>query len=243
MKNNRLSAHNILASLDKTSNIPAIPPFLEASFAGARLASYISRKEWVIAFQFVGFDFGSGIGTNEIFVFGNKIKSKKEFSREFIVKSSSKNNPYYPYFCTEVDEDISLFDLNDFSLEVRGEEKKFQVSTAEYLQGGIDLQSDKIRGIEKITSAIRYLCKKFPDLVFLNSDDLKNKIGRKKVTRFIELEEWHHPDFDSGEKFSENTCFQSLARAIEQKDASLFICEEFNTHWSNWTEYPDRFSR
>jgi hypothetical protein len=61
----------------------------------------------------------------------------------------------------------------------------------------------------------------------------------KKISdlqKFLQLEDWCHPDIADNEMPSKNICFQNLVCAISANNASLYNCPEdmINTHWSNW---------
>ena len=49
-----------------------------------------------------------------------------------------------------------------------------------------------------------------------------------------ETEKWQHVE---DEKVSENEFFQSVAAAIEQKDLTIIVNKDSNTHWKDWAEF------
>jgi hypothetical protein len=73
--------------------------------------------------------------------------------------------------------------------------------------------------------------------IFLGTEDEVRARIPNDLPRFLQLEEWNHPDVVVGEKPSDSETFRQLAEALVADDTSRFApAAPPNTHWSNWPE-------
>jgi hypothetical protein len=132
--------------------------------------------------------------------------------------------------------------LNPFDLTIAlmGRVRHVAPTPSDYAAAGVDV-TDRSPASAKI---LRFLAATIPEQLFASDDELLEVCGRggAGLQKFLELDEWRHPDTADGELPSESPCLVSLARALSANDTALYECsaESFNTHWSNWEEiYTD----
>jgi hypothetical protein len=220
------------------SRVPlALFPLYGLEYARARLTAFRSDREWITAFEFIVFNTTSGEGENWVETFGNRVK-RKNYYHVLSSLNSTKDSPYYPIFDTD-EKNMTIIDLHDFEVDLRGEPRRFTISPEEYERIGINPTERKS---DPLTKILRYLSYTTPDDVFLSDDELLKLIGRSaNIPKFIQTFDWYHPDSRKDEGPSDSPCLRSLARAISENDPELYECPDhlINTHWSHWPEWCD----
>ena len=229
------SAANILGVLDKGAYHYDFPMLDNIYFylGGAKIISFRSVNEWLIAFQEISFSIRDGKFSNAITAFGNNIEKNGIISIEKIIAESLKDKMFD-------EEGNFLLDPLQFKVNIKGIEREFIPTEDDYKKIGITSNDDIMPNEAKI---IRYLMSVIPNELLFSAVDLLKICGREKsnLEVFITLDDWSHPDLVNDEKPSEIPCFQSLAEALEKNDRALYKClkEEYNTHWSNWEWYKE----
>jgi hypothetical protein len=218
----------ILSQLDKAALEYQFPIFNNVNYpaAGMRLTAFRDDAEWLIVFEKVAYSDAEGTFLNMIYAYGNKL-AKPGFQAQS-VRRVVKEVPSDPIWDDEMN---FLLDMSNFSLLINGSIRQFSPSEDIYNKAKINLNDDSDSAL-KVLRLIMYF---IPDEVFSNDDELLAACNRANIPKFIQLNEWHHPDVLKGELPSHSVCFQTLAQAIAENKIELFSCpEEINTHWSCW---------
>jgi hypothetical protein len=231
-KNNINWSTTILDQLDvyaKEYNFPMLDNAY-LNHADVRLTAFRSSSEWAILFEEIAFSEWHGF-INDVSAYGNKIK-KPGTQGPTIIISELPGNPIW--------DDDGNFLLNRYSFEVmiQGKARSFRVSPEDYQRAGIDVNSK----MSAPAQLLRLLAFSIPNDFFMTDRMLLSKCGRtnSSLKKFIQLEDWYHPDIANDELPSENVCFQNLAHSIAKNNKDIYVCphELLNTHWSNW-EYEE----
>jgi hypothetical protein len=195
----------------------------------ARLTSFLGADEWLVVFEVVGFDVKSYAFENVIYAYGNKI-DKPGFQTGIDVLEQPPDKPF------EDDEGNTLINLSNFSVIIKGEERHFSPTAEDYVHAGILPHLE----MEPAAKVLRWLCFLLPDEFLLTDAEILHLLQRPELDRFLQLNEWAHPDVAAEELPSQNPCMRSLAKAIAQREPALYECPEdkMNTHWSNWPDPP-----
>ncbi len=233
-RRDRFSETYILRLWDDRKHPVSTLPLIDVEYASARLTSFRSQDEWLTMFEIIGFDTEAGSCLNDIHAHGNKIpRSKYWFSHQVI--DPLEDSPSYPWFETDILGNSTINPL-DFTVEVKGEVRSYSLKTEDYQRYGIELGNPDVDALTKI---LRYLCSSAPDDVFLTNQEQLQLVGRPAdLPVFIQLDDWYHPDYRSGERMEDSPCLRSLAEALSAGKPDLYECAQklHNTHWSNWDE-------
>lgn len=193
--------------------------------ADIRLTSFHSPSEWLIVFEEITV-YKKMSFSNIISAYGNGFDNP--ILKMIKVIQGLPDNPIWD------DDGNFLLDRFNFCISIKGKKKSFNPLPGDYQHAGVDIDSD----IDPPLQILRLLTNIEPELFFLSDKEILTSIGRqsKGFTRFIQLNEWFHPDIAMDELPSENECFQKLASAIAENNIKLYTCpkNKFNTHWSNW---------
>ena len=220
----------ILGQMDREAAEYRFPMLNNAYLRGAdiRLTAFSGASEWLIVFQQIGVmeerDF-----ENVVFAYGNRLATPG------LQKSVSLVGP--PPGGRIRDEDGYLkLDPWDFTISIRGQVRHFRPGKEDYAAAGVDVGGDA----PTLAKILRLLAAQAPEELFLPDDELRQLCGRAGGTlkRFLQLEDWYHPDLADDEPPSMSPCLRSLAHALAMDDAGLYECPApgFNTHWSRWEE-------
>jgi hypothetical protein len=229
------SADEVLQILDegaKTYDFPVLDNDY-FYFGKEKLILFRSSNEWLIVFQELSYSIKAGSFVTKVTAFGNKLNE----NGTLLIKETISEE-----FNTEMFDADGNFTLNPlhFKVVINGVDREFIPIRNDYQKIGIDIEDDQMPNEAKI---IRYLSYIIPNDLFFSNDELLEICGRKdsNIRVFMELEDWSHPDLINDELPSENLCFQSIAKALEENDKNLYNCpkEEYNTHWSNWEWYKE----
>jgi hypothetical protein len=219
--------YEILHKLDESAKNYNFPMLNNAYlyYARIRLSAYRSNSEWLIIFQELAFSEMHGL-INANSAYGNKIDVPTMDA--LTIASTVSGKPIID------DQGNCLIDKYGFELNVRGKVIKMSPSEEDYQRAGISTQSSEPDCI----LILRLLAFLRPEDFFMSDKELLDIWGRNNVglEKFLQLEDWHHPNIAGDELPSQSQCFQSLARAIARDDRNLYYCpqEVFNTHWTNW---------
>lgn len=194
--------------------------------AGVRLTAFRNNSEWLILFQEIAFSSHSEF-VNMVSAYGNKLESPG-LQEAINIITITNDQPDL--------QDNNLTDLHNFRLYVRGQLRTFTPSLEDYSGAKIDIDDDSDISVK----VLRLLTFTIPAELFLSDDDLLEVCGRSntELQKFIQLDEWYHPDIADDEIPSENECLKRLAVALSNNNKELYSCPEelVNTHWSNWIE-------
>ncbi len=230
-----LLANHILEILDKGAITYDFPMFDNNYFyfGKAKLTLYRNCNEWLTVFQRLSFSLKAKEFTNTIAAFGNCIEENGIVLIEPIICESSNDKMF---------KDDYTFLLNplNFKVIIKGAEREFRPTKSDYEELGININNIKMPNEAKI---VRYLAYTIPKELFFTDQELLKicKVKAEDIKVFLELNDWCHPDLINDEMPSENSCFRSIAVALEKNDPSLYQCpeKEYNTHWSNWEWYKE----
>lgn len=219
-----ISMKAILAKFDQFAAEYEFPMIDNAAYdsAAIRLTAFRNDDEWLVVFQEIAFYPAMGDFEDIVTVFGNRLEKQGVISAQPTV--SLADGP-----------DSSPPDIHDFKVHVQGGPgRRFKPSRDDYRSAHVDID-DKSYAETKI---IRYLASQVRRELFVDDEALLKICGRSsaELKKFIELDEWHHPDLADDEPPSEIPCFKSLARALAKGDASLYKCApaSVNTGWWHW---------
>ena len=206
-------------------------PMLDNAYlcsAGIRLTAFSSASEWLIVFQQIGVmedrDFA-----NVVSAYGNRLDKPGVQEVARLVEPPPGGR------IRDANEHLNL-DMWDFTIAINGQVRHFTPSKEDYAAAGVDVDDEAPSPVK----ILRLLVAQIPEELFLPDDKLLQICGRAGagLKKFLQLEEWHHPDLANDERPGMNPCLRSLARALAMNDASLYECPaaSFNTHWSQWEE-------
>jgi hypothetical protein len=224
--------HEILHQLDEYAgkyNFPMLDN-LYIHNADIRLTVFRSNLEWLMIFQEIAYSERHGF-VNDISAYGNKI-SNAGIQRGLTLAST--------VFGDSIFDDLGKCALDRYRIElkIRGNVLKLSPSKEDYERAGIHAESSTGSSISECIQILRLLTFLRPEEFFISDKELLDLCGRTDdgLEKFIQLEDWYHPDISSDELPSQSQCFQSLARAIARNDKKLYRCppELWNTHWTNW---------
>ena len=229
MTDKAVLADRILRQLDEAAETYRFPAFDNAHYpaADARLTAFRGSREWLLVFQVIAAAVSQGRFVNNVYAFGNEIERPGLQDGIEIISES----PYQKMW----DEDMEfVLDLHGFEVMINGRRRAFAPTQADYGLAGIDLQSSD----EPMLLLLRWITSEIGGELFLDDKSLLAACGRSgaELHRFLEVDDWRHPDVVSDEKPSSTPCLTSLAHALERNDPRLYVCREetFNTHWTFW---------
>jgi hypothetical protein len=218
--------------------VPPIPP-LDFAFARARLTAFRSQEEWLTVFELIGYNSEIGFCMDDVYAHGNKLRhGRQHFAKDLLFPPDEEEG--FPVFEEDEEGNILLAPL-DFKVMIQGEWQHFTPTVEDYAQLGIDVQRQTIEQIDPVIKIMRFLAYTIPEELFLSDVELLEHLGRPRdLPRFLQLYEWHHPDYRRKEKPSDSPCLRSLAKALSHNNRTLYECskELVNTHWSNWPDWP-----
>lgn len=218
----------ILSQLDDFASKYDFPMLDNANFdnAAIRMTVFRSSIEWLIVFEEIALSKEPRF-VNMITAYGNMIENPG--TQQIIDVIIGK--PGKPIWS---DSREVLIDRYSFEVLVNGKVMSFSPSVEDYRQADVDISSK----LNAPLQVLRLLVFLVPEEIFFSDGMLLAICNRKNVVleKFMQLYAWHHPDLANDELPSQLSCFQSLARAIQENNGDLYVCseDEFNTHWSFW---------
>jgi hypothetical protein len=225
----KIQAAQILRQLDRYASEFDFPMLDNAyvELADMRLTAFRNASEWLIVFEDVGV-FQEHTFMNTVSAYGNRVQEPgTQLGVDDIITPAS-DHPIWD------DDGNFLLDPANFEVVINGQARRFTPSREEYERAGVDVDSD----VPDAVKILRLLTFLMPDQFFLSDARLLEICGRgdSSLKRFLQLDDWRHPDIAAGELPSESVCLRNLATAIAEDDAGSYSCPEemFNTHWSNW---------
>ncbi len=219
---------DILEQLDNYAKEYDFPMLNNAYFLNAdvRLTAFRGSSEWLLVFQEILLSEQHGF-VNSVSTYGNRV-SNPGTQQAIPALSAPPNHSIW-----DGDRQF-LLDQFDFEVVVGDNIRHFTPSREDYRRAGVDVDSD----MPVPAQVLRLVAHLAPDDLFTADEKLLELCGRidADVEKFMQLEDWHHPDIADDELPSGSECFQTLALAIARDDKSLYSCPEnnVNTHWSNW---------
>ena len=219
----------ILDQLDRHAEEYDFPMLNNVYFGNAdvRLTAFRSSSEWLILFQEIAVSYKQTSFVNAVSAYGNKLGTPGT-QQAVAVISAFPESPMWDY------NNNFLLNLYDFEVIIGGRARNFTPSQEDYRVAGIDVESN----METSAKVLRLLTYLIPGELFMQDDQLLGICGKNKsdLRKFLQIEDWCHPDLADDELPSQSICFQSLATAIAENNESLYACSEdgWNTHWSHW---------
>ena len=223
------TASQILRQLDRSARAFEFPMLDNAyvRLADVRLTAFRSPSEWLIAFEDIAL-FQERTFANTVSAYGNEIaRPGTQLGIDDLITPA----PGHPIW----DEDGNfLLDSWDFTIAIDGKVRRFTPSREDYARAGVDVDA----GGPDAAKMLRLLTVLVPDELFLSDARLLEVCGRADASlkRFLQLDDWQHPDIADDELPRDSICLRNLAAALAAGDADAYACPEelFNTHWSNW---------
>lgn len=127
---------------------------------------------------------------------------------------------------------VYRIDPFQFEVLINGQRRSFRFTASDYQAAGIDLASTDI---PLPVHFFRMIALQQPSLLWSSETEILARCGKQNsdLRLFLELSEWQHPDIIEMEMPSDSITFQTLAKAIEARDPSLYVCsaEACNTRW------------
>ena len=201
-------------------------------FAGARLTTFRSNKEWLVVFELPAYVGEAGAFIDRIYAYGNKVKQHVHWI-EFLCPP--------PGDVVGSDQDW-LPDLFDFRALLHGRLHRFTFTLEDYARAGVDLDEpiSKSPAMDRKAQVLRLLIYLYPKKMFLPESRLLEAVSRPTtLSLFLQTHEWQHPDPRAGETPGNSPCLRSLAQALAHNRPGLYRCprDMVNTHWSQWPNY------
>lgn len=199
------------------------------ALANARLTAFRSERHWCLFFELVGFAVLELEFVDWIYAYGSCIYPEG-FRGERIVLSQVPEYPLQVPCTNECIADRSRFDV------VIGQERlTFTPGDREYVEAGISMAQENGPGSITEAEILRFLVHKFPNRFFASDMELLSFAPAcSGVTKFIQVNEWKHPDISGGEVPSQNRAMQTLIMALRVGDSTVFDAGSPNTHWRRW---------
>jgi hypothetical protein len=225
------TASQILRQLDRSARAFEFPVLDNAEFrlADVRLTAFRSPSEWLIVFEEIALLVEQTF-VNTVSAYGNKIvRPGAQLSIDTLITPAS-GHPLWD------DEGNFRPNLREFTIAIDGQPRHFTPSREDYVRAGIGAAA----GDPDAAKMLRLLTVLVPGELFVSDARLLDLCGRADASlrRFLQLDDWHHPDVADEELPSDSICLRNLAEALAEDDADSYACpeEQFNTHWSNWTK-------
>lgn len=222
---------DILQQLDSYAEEYDFPMLNNVYFYNAdiRLTAFRNSSEWLIVFEEIAVSEKQYAFVNSVSAYGNKIE-KAGAQQAITVISEVPGKPIW-------DENRNfLLDRWNFDVVINGKIRNFTPSPKDYKRAKVDVESN-IKVPAQILSLLTFL---IPNEFFLTDGRLLEICDRtnSNLEKFIQMEDWYHPNIADDELPSQSECLRSLALAIARNDQDLYTCPEeaLNTHWSNWEE-------
>jgi hypothetical protein len=224
----------ILEDLDKHAaeyNFPVLDnAYVE--FGAARLSAFRADRDWLIAFEVLGFSTREVAFVDDLYAYGSCI-AKGGFIGEELPLDQAKENPI---FDSETNECIA--DWSRWAINVCGNTMSFSPSAEEYAQAGLRINRAPGGGSLREIELLRFLIHRLgAESLFMSDQVLLNRFPLcKNPVKLLQTTQWQHPDVADGEKPSSNVSIRSLVVALSQQDRSLFSQGHPNTHWTSWIQ-------
>lgn len=224
-----MTEREILDELDQQARQSNFPGLGNTNYplAKARLTAFRSPSEWLMTFELVAYGEKEAEFVDVVHAYGNRVDGPG-WRGQVPVVTPAAGHPMWD------DDGNFLLDLSDFEVVVRGKPERFTPSARDYARAGIRADADMPPPLE----LIRFLAHLAPGRLFLTDAELLEAAGRtgSGLKRFLQLDDWHHPDPIEKELPSTTPCLRRLAEALANNDPSRYACpdKEKNTHWSHW---------
>jgi hypothetical protein len=229
-----MNTNQILEDLDKHASEFNFPVLDNAyvEFAATRLTAFRGEQDWLICFEVLGFSTREIAFVDDLYAYGSCIEKGGYASEQVPLESAEQQ----PLFDAETNECIA--DWSSWSVNVFGQKMSFSPTREDYAQAGITIDSNPGPGSLKEIELMRFLVHRLgEERLFMSEQVLLNSFPRcRNLSRFLQTTQWQHPDVADGEKPSNNVSIRSLVMALAQRDLSLFMHGQPNTHWKFWAQ-------
>ncbi|EJS73197.1 hypothetical protein ICW_00709 [Bacillus wiedmannii] len=217
---------DILKLLDKKQNNYEFPTFdneyMDISQVKFSLF-FKDNKDWLMVFQVVGV--GSLGVCNDIHVYGDRINHT--IGDDGILQL---NDGDYELFD---DEGEFIPNIHSGSVKIREHHFEYQFTEEDYMNNEIEVQT--IESYPRDFMRMLATNDEARNLLWWEKEEILEEFGLEGDWEVAyETEKWQHVE---DEKVSENEFFQSVAAAIEQKDLTIIVNKDSNTHWKDWAEF------
>lgn len=220
----------ILSQMDREAADYKFPMLNNAYLRGAdiRLIAFSSTFEWLIIFQQIGVmeecDF-----VNVVSAYGNRLEKPGTQKVVRLVDSPPGGR---------IRDERGHLNLNmwDFTIAIKNDIMHLTPNKEDYTASKVEVDGDA----PPSAMILRLLSVLIPEKLFLSDEELLKICRREEadLKKFLQLEDWCHPDVADDERPSQSPCLRSLALAIAMNDVNLYRCpiSSFNTHWIRWEE-------
>jgi hypothetical protein len=225
-------ASDVLQQLDEYDDRPmGFPHFGTFYPVDVRLSVYRSDQSWGIIIETLVFDDGPtrhDCIRSLAFCYGSDLPEAPGV--RYRQARLTDDGPSGPLFDPA---DILGHVISPSATDMRVRETIIPVTTdsTAYAQAGIKLRDPpRILGFE----LLRLVLPRYRRLFFSREGELTDWLGCR-MTLFLRLDEWRHPDNEREEKPHDSESFQMIAEVIAANNPNLYCpTERPNTHWKDW---------
>lgn len=219
---------DILNQLDKAAQDYRFPTFDNINYPAAAMSLTVFRddSEWLILFEKLVYSDNESAFLSMIHAFGNKVPAPgfQPNSAEQIITEAEG----YPMWNEEMTLSLNIF---DFTVKVKGKTIHFTPQREDYTEAHVNLEDSSYPGFKILCLLVSLM----PNELFRSDDALLKACNRSNLPRFLQLNDWHHPDLFNGERPSNCEFFSSLAQSIAEDNYQLLHqIQAVNSRWYHW---------
>lgn len=224
-----IKASKILAKLNTHAENYSFPVLNNIYFihGAIKMSVYLSDKDWVFVFQQIGLPKNRYEYVNDFSIISGSNLVSLDFDHEEKIAFSRKDGASF-----WTDDRKFIKDQDGFNISVGDEDLWIEINPESISEEGRRFYSqltDEVR-------LLRIMCDAYKHKIFLSPEIVLTHILPKgaNFSLFADMDSWNHPDIADDELPSLNSCFISIANAIEKGNRDLIDCKPNNIHWSNW---------
>ncbi|MBD1373295.1 hypothetical protein IC620_13145 [Hazenella sp. IB182357] len=210
---------NILVSCSKDGfNYPVLDD-LYIDLADTRLSVFKNDTKWILVIEKIGYFIQGQFAVYDLYAYGNtQLKNGLIYTTDEFITINHQN--------ILVDENgrFSIEPFDKLSFKIWNENVKMQLSPNDFEQAKINFTR------YSPSEFVRMISFKFKDKLFLNDQDIMNKLNEGRLDIFYRTNHWYH----SNENPSLNPFFRDLDIALQHNDPLVIRPFKPNTHWQNW---------
>jgi hypothetical protein len=229
-----MKTNQIFEDLDKHASEFNFPVLDNAyvDFAAARLSAFRGDKDWLVAFEVLGFSKREVEFVDDLYAYGSCV-AREGFIGEKVPIASL---PERPLFDPETNQCIA--DWSRWAVSVGGEKMSLSPTREEYANAGIVIDRGPGPGTLREIEMLRFLVHRLSERQLFMSDQtlLSHFPICKGLSKFIQTTRWQHPDVANEETPSRNISVRTLVEALAQRDPSWFQQGRPNTDWKFWVQ-------
>ena len=227
-------ASNVISRLsDPDIGFDVLVP-VDFVLARCRLSAFQFKHEWRVTLERVGFSFPHGGVIYELIGVGpRRDQSYHTILPDWLLPVGQNGRPH-----GFEENDSGIIEIEPFRLHLRigGNTVTRHLTEESYAREGISLTEEEPGGTGKVMAIARFLCNTNPSVMFLSNEEVLGRVQSPSLKRLVQVFDWWHPDVRKHEAVRDSGCLVSLANAIAQHDAAVYVCmkEHWNTGWNHW---------